>query len=81
MIRNKTIIQKPTDASPETKEQLVAQESVILNQGVKKYSPPKFTISFGLALPQKFFKNKLTKITKLNIVLKKIKKTSFDEKL
>ena len=51
---------KPTDASPETKEQLETHVSPNLYQGVKTPSPPNCKTSLGLVLPQKFLNNILT---------------------
>ena len=39
--KNKIISENPTDASPETNEQFVRQDSEYLNHSVKRPSPPK----------------------------------------
>ena len=49
----------------ETNEQLVLQATEYSYQGEKTSFPPSWTVSPGLALPQKFFKNKLTTTTKM----------------
>ena len=67
MIKYRIIIEKPTDASPETKEQFVSQALVISNQGEKDSLPSNSTTSFGLALPQKFFSIRFTNIKTLII--------------
>ena len=76
VMKNKTIIEKPTAASPETKEQLELQASENWNQGVKLFTPPNCKISLGLALPQEFFNKILTTTIRLKNIVIKIKITS-----
>ena len=59
------IKEKPTAASPDTKEQLLLHASVIWYQGEKLSFPPNCNMSPGLALPHIFFKKRLTIIHKL----------------
>ena len=73
VIKYKIIIEKPTDASPDTNEQLVLQESLYSNQAVKNSFPLNSTISPGLDLPHKFFKTRFTNNTNVNICENKIK--------
>jgi len=75
------MIENPTEASPDTNEQLLMHESEILNHGVKTSFPPSCKISFGLALPQVFFNITLTTIRRLNKTAEKINKTSLLLKL
>ena len=77
MRKKRTINEKPTEASPETKEQFVLHESDIKNHELKFSSPPNCNISFGLARPHKFFKNKLTTRTMLKIDDVHKKRTAF----
>ena len=58
--KNSTIVKKPTEASPDTKEQLDSQNVLGENQGVNKKSPSKKIISLGLDRPHKSFKKKFT---------------------
>ena len=81
VIKNKTIIENPTEASPETKEQLLSQKLEILNHGVKISFPPNSNISFGRALPQEFFRKRLTKTKRLKRKDSNIKKISGQTKL
>ncbi len=46
---------KPTEASPETKEQFETHESLSLYQGEKTFLPPNSKMSLGLALPHMSF--------------------------
>ena len=64
---------KPTEASPETKEQFETHESPNLYQGVKTSLPPNSIISLGLALPHKFLKIELTTVRTLVFLLKNIR--------
>ena len=52
------IIENPTEASPDTKEQFVLHESDIWYHAVKFSFPPDWRISPGLDLPQLLFRKK-----------------------
>ena len=66
-MKYKITIEKPTDASPETKEQFVLHALLKLYQGVKGFTPPKSKISPGLTLPQKFLRIKFINNNTTNI--------------
>ena len=74
VIKYRVINEKPTAASPETKEQFELQASEYWNQGEKIPSPPSSKISLGRALPHKFFKNKFITINTFNRAEEKTKK-------
>ena len=70
---------KPTEESPETKEQFETQESPNLYQGVKISCPPNCKISLGLDLSQIFFNKILTTIIIETNPAIHIKKISFNK--
>ena len=77
VIKNKTIKEKPTEASPETNEQFVLQLPDNSNHGLKFSVPPNCKISLGRDLPHIFFNRRLTTIMRLKATEKTINKTCF----